>query len=242
MVIGVIAGSGFYQFPELGSQNIQTFESSYGEDVTFLNGKLDDVDVIFLPRHGFKHSLAPHLINYRANIDALSRLGVKKVISVNTVGGLSDNMSPGIFVIPDQIIDYTCGRGHTFFEVGEVEHVDFTFPFCPSLRKKIGLAFDADNCPVIMGATYGCTQGPRLETAAEIKRMQRDGCDVVGMTMMPEASLAREKNLDYASICLCVNWAAGISNSVIDVKEMMSITQNSIHKIREIIHRLVKLI
>jgi 5'-methylthioadenosine phosphorylase len=189
----------------------------YGEPSGALTfGRLAGVDVVFLARHGYGHTLAPHEINYRANIWALKELGVEAVISVATVGGIRADLGPGVLVVPHQIIDYTHSRKATFFEGSEspVIHADFTIPYTPALRVALLSAAAACGEPLIDGGVYACTQGPRLETAAEIERIARDGGDMVGMTGMPEAVLAREMGLAYATIGVVVNHAAGRGTSL----------------------------
>jgi 5'-methylthioadenosine phosphorylase len=170
---------------------------------------------VFLARHGYGHTIAPHEINYRANIWALKELRVDGVISVATVGGVREDYGPGTLVVPDQIIDYTHSRQGTFFSGagGAVVHVDFTQPYSARLRGLLLAASRRCGEPVFDGGVYACTQGPRLETAAEIERIARDGGDLVGMTGMPEAALAREAELEYAVLCVVVNHAAGRGRS-----------------------------
>ena len=165
----------------------------------------------FLARHGEDHTLAPHRVNYRANIWALRHLGARRLIGVNAVGGIRNDMGPRALVVPDQIIDYTNGRLTSFCDVegSKVEHIDFTEPYSANLRTALIAAATHAGVAVVADGCYGATQGPRLETKAEIERMRRDGCDLVGMTGMPEAALARELQLDYACLALVANWAAG---------------------------------
>ena len=188
---------------------------------------INDVELVFLNRHGRLHHLAPHQINYRANMFALKILEVTHVIALTAVGGISDNMPPMKWVVPDQIIDYTYGRMQTYNDgnESEVKHIDFSYPFDDLLRDKLITALDKESCSYETQATYGVTQGPRLETIAEIKRMQRDGCDIVGMTAMPEAALARELEIDYATLSLVVNWAAGKGVSSTQQAEVISMDE-----------------
>lgn len=180
-----------------------------------LHGRLGGAAVIVLPRHGEDHAVPPHRINYRANIRALSDAGVEGVVAIATVGGIRDDWGPGTLVVPDQIIDYTSDRPQTFFDGdnGAVRHIDFTWPFSAALRQRLLNAARASGVAMHDGGCYGCTNGPRLESAAEIARMKRDGCDVVGQTAMPEAALARELDLPYAAINIVVNHAAGQGDS-----------------------------
>ncbi len=188
---------------------------------------IKNVEVVFLNRHGHSHHLAPHQINYRANMFALKILEVTHIIAVTAVGGITENMPPMKWVVPDQIIDYTYGRMQTYNDgnESEVKHIDFSYPFDDFLRDKLITALDKKSCAYEKQATYGVTQGPRLETIAEIKRMQRDGCDIVGMTAMPEAALARELEMDYATLSLVVNWAAGKGGSPAQQAEVISMDE-----------------
>jgi 5'-methylthioinosine phosphorylase len=212
----IIGGSGLAKLSALEAPRRQVMRTPYGEPSGALTfGRIAGADVVFLARHGYGHTLAPHEINYRANMWALRELKVEGVLSVATVGGIRDDMGPGTLVVPDQIIDYSHSRKSTFFEGSEmpVIHVDFTEPYTPALRQRLLQAAAACGEAVIDGGVYACTQGPRLETAAEIERVARDGGDMVGMTGMPEAALAREAELAYATLGVVVNHAAGRGNS-----------------------------
>lgn len=170
-----------------------------------------DCNVLMLARHGEGHTLPPHKINYRANIVALKKLGADSIIALNTVGVLSDVSDSGQIAVPDQLLDYTWGREHTIYDGrrGVVEHIDFTEPFSADLRAGLLGAAAKAGVDCYDGGVYATTQGPRLETAAEVDRLERDGADYVGMTAMPEAAIAREVGLDYACIAMIVNRAAG---------------------------------
>ncbi len=193
------------------------------------SGTVRGRNVFFLNRHGSTH-IPPHEVNYRANIHALRELGADRVVAINAVGGIAADMRPGTLVIPDQLIDYTWGREHTFDEGGReaLQHIDFTDPYDRGLRRALLDAAGMVGVACCETATYGVTQGPRLETAAEIGRMKRDGCDVVGMTAMPEAALAREAGLAYASICMVVNPAAGIGELPITLDMMRGILRREV--------------
>jgi len=212
----IIGGSGLAKLSALSDVRRQVMRTPYGEPSGALTfGRFAGREVVFLARHGYGHTIAPHEINYRANIWALKELCVDGVIAVATVGGVRESYGPGTLVVPDQIIDYTHSRASTFFSgtEGPVVHADFTLPYSARLR---GVLLDASTrCgePVFDGGVYACTQGPRLETAAEIERIARDGGDLVGMTGMPEAALAREAELEYAVLCVVVNHAAGRGSS-----------------------------
>ena len=210
--LAIIGGTGLYKFSGLENVERRTLATPFGapsDDIVL--GTLAGKRVVFLARHGENHTLAPHRVNYRANVWALQHLGARRVIGVNAVGGIRDDMGPRVIAIPDQIIDYTHGRYDSFCDVegAKVEHVDFTEPYSVALRGELLAAARGAGIAIIDGGCYGATQGPRLETRAEITRMRRDGCDLVGMTGMPEAALARELNLDYACLALVANWAAG---------------------------------
>jgi 5'-methylthioinosine phosphorylase len=172
---------------------------------------LNDTEIVFLPRHGYAHTIPPHRVNYRANLWALKSIGIERVLAVTAVGGIGENMAPGKLAFPDQLIDYTYGREHTFFvdHLDYVTHIDFTNPYDEVLRRQLIAAAEKGGLMFIPSGTYGATQGPRLETAAEINRMEQDGCTMVGMTGMPETALARELELEYACCALVSNWAAG---------------------------------
>ena len=215
-MLGIIGGSGLAELDGLTNKRRQVVRTPYGEPScapTF--GQLGDNKVVFLARHGHGHTLAPHKINYRANIWALREVGVKQILAVATVGGIRSDCAPGALVVPDQLIDYTNGRVNTFFDSAStpVTHVDFTLPYDQTVRERILAAGKAAGVALIDGATYGCTQGPRLETAAEIARMERDGSDLVGMTGMPEAGLARELKIPYGVLGVVANFAAGLGDS-----------------------------
>jgi 5'-deoxy-5'-methylthioadenosine phosphorylase len=216
MKIGIIGGTGFTRMKQLEITHREVVNTPYGEaSAPLTHGRLGDLELLFLPRHGSGHNIPPHLINYRANIWAMKELGVEQVIGFATVGGITQ--PPQAIIIPDQLIDYSWGREQTFFdgEDGQVSHVDFSSPFCGELRQILTNAALGAGIDIVTEGVYGVTQGPRLETAAEIIRLQADGCDIVGMTALPEAALAREKGLCYATCALVVNWAAGKGDGVI---------------------------
>ncbi|MGD2119865.1 MAG: S-methyl-5'-thioinosine phosphorylase [Chromatiales bacterium] len=221
--IGIIGGSGLTQLHALKITHREVLHTPYGEPSgPYSTGSFDGLEIVFLPRHGAGHTIPPHKVNYRANIWGLKELGVKKVVGMAAVGGITEAMSPGAICIPDQIIDYTYGRKQTFFdeEQSAVTHIDFTEPYCENMRQELIAASQRCGIKVNTSCTYGATQGPRLESAAEIRRMQRDGCDIVGMTGMPETALAREAGLCYASCAVIVNWAAGKSDGPIKMEEI----------------------
>ncbi len=208
----VIGGTGLTALPGLEISRCEFVRTPFGEPSgELLHGTLEGRELTFLPRHGSQHSIPPHKINYRANIWALAHAGVRHVLAVAAVGGIAADLRPGDLLLPDQLIDYTWGRAQSFYEdeTAPVVHVDFSQPYCETLRTRILSAAAAAQVPLTSAGCYAVTQGPRLETAAEINRLERDGCHVVGMTGMPEAVLARELDLCYACVAVIVNAAAG---------------------------------
>ncbi len=219
-MLAILGGSGLTKLPGLSITHRQVIRTPYGEPSGALTfGDLDGHPVVFLARHGHGHTIPPHLVNYRANIWALHSQKVSHVVSVATVGGIHTELTPGRMAVPDQIIDYTHGRETTFANYGEkpVSHLDFTWPYCADMRQRCLQALKQAGEDFMDGGTYGCVQGPRLETRAEIDRMARDGADMVGMTGMPEAYLAREIGLCYAAVAVSANWAAGRGNSAAEI-------------------------
>ncbi|WP_440222775.1 S-methyl-5'-thioinosine phosphorylase [Dokdonella sp. MW10] len=214
--LAVIGGTGLYQFPGLTDVATQHVDTPFGAPSdAIVSGRLGERRIAFLARHGGSHTIAPHRVNYRANVWALHALGARRVVGVNAVGGIRDDMGPRVLAVPDQIIDYTHGRVSSFCDVdgAKVEHIDFSEPYSASLRAGLVAAAARAGIAVVDGGCYGATQGPRLETRAEIARMRRDGSDLVGMTGMPEAALARELGIDYACVALVANWAAGCGDT-----------------------------
>lgn len=223
MSIAIIGGSGVQRWALAGADETLEVSTPYApEPVRLRSGKWGGQDVVFLPRHGPGHTVPPHRINYRANIHALKTLDVTAVLAMATVGGISAAATPGSLMVPDQILDYTYDRAHTFFdgEDGHVAHVDMSEPYCEGLRRHLIAAGSEGGVSVIETGTYAATQGPRFETPAEIRRLERDGADVVGMTGMPEAALARELQLAYAALAVIVNPAAGKATDAIDMAQI----------------------
>jgi 5'-methylthioadenosine phosphorylase/5'-methylthioinosine phosphorylase len=221
--LAIMGGTGLSRLPQFESSRRQKVLTPYGEPSAALTfGKLNGHEVIFLARHGDNHTIPPHRINYRANVWALNEAGADQVLAVAAVGGIRADMAPGMIAVPSQIVDYTYGRPHTFFEdnLDHVTHIDFTHPYTPQMREHLLNAGRHAGLRLVDGGVYGCTQGPRLETPAEITRMERDGCDLVGMTGMPEAALAREIGLDYACCAVVANWAAGKTEREITMPEI----------------------
>ena len=243
--VAIIGGTGLTSLQGLEISSREIVQTPYGEPSGILvRGNYGGHEVLFLPRHGPGHTIPPHRVNYRANIWALKEVGVTNVIAVNAVGGIRLDMEPCSLVIPDQIIDYTWGRTNTYFEdsLNQVVHVDFTEPYCASLRLQLVDAAAQAGLEVLDGGTYGATQGPRLETTAEIDRLERDGCDIVGMTGMPEAVLARESGLCYASVALVVNRAAGRGDGEITMTEIEQNLKSGITDVRKLLEQVIPLI
>ncbi len=227
-MLAIIGGSGLGRLSALESTRQVAVSTPYGEpSAPLVFGRLNGRDIVFLARHGENHRLPPHAINYRANLWALHAQGVKNIVAIATVGGIGVDIAASTLALPDQIIDYTWGRASTYFdgENGEVKHIDFTQPYCEALRVKLLRAAQRAGEALHNGGTYAATQGPRLESAAEIKRLARDGADMVGMTGMPEATLARELDLGYATLAVVVNAAAGTgaSATAIDLPQAESL-------------------
>ena len=215
IALAVIGGTGVYRLAALEEVETRHFDTPWGAPSGPLRiGRLGAQRIAFLARHGEGHALPPHRVNYRANLHALKQAGATRVLALNTVGGITDACGPRVLACPDQLIDYTWGRESSFWDgEGEALHVDFGHPYSPAFRDRLLAAAKAAGVEVLDGGCYGATQGPRLETNAEIARMRRDGCDLVGMTGMPEAGLARELGLEYACLAIVANWAAGCGDA-----------------------------
>lgn len=244
-MLAIIGGSGFAQIPGLELERREVARTPYGEPASALSfGRLGGASVVLLARHGYGHTIPPHQINYRANIWALHACGVTRVIGIATVGGIRKDLAPGALMVPDQIIDYTHGRAATFFTVKDrgIHHIDFTWPYTPAMRLACLEAAKRAGEPIVDGGVYAATQGPRLETAAEVNRLERDGADVVGMTGMPETVLAREIGLEYAALCIVVNHAAGrgASGGGIPMEEIAPIMQQAAGKVRRILEEMAR--
>jgi 5'-methylthioinosine phosphorylase len=236
--IGVIGGSGLTKLSRLEITHREVKHTPYGEpSAPLTHGVYEGLEVVFLPRHGSGHTIPPHKVNYRANLWAMKEIGVAQVIGMAAVGGITPRMGPGRICVPDQLIDYTWGRGHTYVEgdLTNVTHVDFTEPYCEALRRVLIAAGRQAGVELVPEGTYAATQGPRLETAQEIRRLERDGCDLVGMTGMPEAALARELRLCYACCAVVVNWAAGKGSGPITMDEIEEHLASGMEKARRLL-------
>jgi len=243
-MLAVIGGSGLSQLANLEIRQRKVARTPFGEPSGPLAvGTLRDRELVFLARHGYGHTIAPHQVNYRANLWALREMGVERVVSVASVGGIRSDLKPGVLLVPDQILDYTWGRAATFYEGADtpVTHIDFTEPYSADERRRILAAAVGCGEAIVDGGVYATTQGPRLETAAEITRLERDGADVVGMTGMPEAALARELDLAYAAIGVVANYAAGRGDSLrmVSLEQIGVVLEQAMGRVRRIIEQLI---
>ena len=240
-MLAIIGGSGLTQLGNLEISHRQIARTPYGEPSGALTfGNIGGQEVVFLARHGYGHTIPPHLVNYRANIHALVEVArATRIVSVASVGGIRADLAPGMLVVPHQIIDYTWGREMTFHDRIDqaVVHIDFTHPYDAALRAQLLAAAKASGEPIIDGAVYAATQGPRLETAAEVERLARDGADMVGMTGMPESALARELACPYAALTVIANWAAGRGDSqaMIHFSGIEAILHDAMGRVRKLL-------
>jgi 5'-methylthioinosine phosphorylase len=234
--LGLIGGTGLDHWGTAARSH--QLAGSYGQPSAELTEYgVGDLQVFFLPRHGARHEIPPHAVNYRANIDAFRQLAVEGIIAVNAVGGISKGNQPGTLTVPDQLIDYTWGRGHTFSMTAndELAHIEFAKPFDGRLRSALIRSSALAHVELTDGGCIGVTPGPRLETAAEVKRLKQDGCDLVGMTSMPEAALAREAGLDYASLCINANWAAGLEKEPVTMEAIEATLRDAMVEVRKLL-------
>ena len=241
-VYAIIGGTGLTQLEGLTIRQSLPMNTPYGAPSGEIQvGDYAGREVMFLARHGHPHRFPPHKVNYRANIWALKQAGAEAILAVNAVGGIHPDMGTGHFCVPHDLVDYTSGRDHTFFadDLEHVTHIDFSYPYSEPLRARLSAALSAEGYPFSDSGVYACTQGPRLETVAEIVRLERDGCDIVGMTGMPEAALARELELDYACLALVVNPAAGKSSAVITMAEIEQALHDGIGKVKATLARVL---
>jgi len=242
-MVGIIGGSGLYDIEGVVTKETRKISTPFGDPSGYyVIGELSGVDVAFLARHGTGHQIPPHRINYRANIWGFKLLGAERVLSVGATGGLRQAMSPGMIVIPDQIIDMTRRREVTFYNGEEVVHVDFTEPYCPEVRDSLLKAGDRAGIDLRRSGTYVCTEGPRLETKAEIEFFSRINGDVVGMTFMPEASLAREAELCYGGIAVVTNFAAGIKERGLTATEVIEVMNEAMTGLRRLLREALSLL
>jgi 5'-methylthioadenosine phosphorylase len=245
-VLGIIGGSGLRELETMSVKRRAAVRTPYGRPSgALVFGTLGGRNVVFLPRHGPGHTIPPHEVNYCANIWALHARGVTDVVAVAAVGGIRADLGPGALAVPDQIIDYTHGRRATFVKRGAhpVTHIDFTRPYCEAMRQRLLRAAREAGEAMAADATYGATQGPRLETAAEISRLERDGAHIVGMTGMPETALAREIGLCYAALAVVVNHAAGrgAAEREIRLEDFGPVLERAMRRVRAILEQLVRL-
>ena len=240
-MLAIIGGTGVYDPSMLSDIKDIDVRTVYG-DVEVKVGKFKDKEVVFMNRHGKGHSIPPHLVNYRANIAGLKKLGVKNILATAAVGSLNPDMKPGEFVLVDQFLDFTKNRKHTFFEGGKngVVHVDVTEPYCKRLRSVIAKCANEMNLPIHEGGVYVTTEGPRYETPAEIRMFRQLGGDLVGMTGVPEVVLAREAGMCYASICMVTNQAAGISPTPLTHQEVLDVMAQNSKKMRELLMKVIE--
>ncbi len=241
VTFAVIGGTGLDKLPGLKITERKPIKTPYGEPSGPLSiGEMEGRQLAFLARHGDDHRIPPHKVNYRANLWALREIGVKRVMAVAAVGGITPEMRPARLVFPDQVIDYTWGREHTYADGSgdHVQHVDFSHPYTPSLREQFIAAARQLKLDAVESGVYGATQGPRLESIAEVRRMAQDGCDLVGMTGMPEASLARELDLDYACCAVVVNWAAGLGSGDIHA-EIEACIEQGMSGLKKLLDKLI---
>jgi len=237
--LGLIGGTGLDHWGK--AVGLHPVSTAYGEPSADLaEYRVGDVQLFFLPRHGEQHQIPPHAVNYQANIDAFRQLQVEGIMTVNAVGGITDSYGPGVLAVPDQLIDYTWGRAHTFSMTANdsLLHADFTDPFEGNVRSGLLKAAKKAGAGVIDTGCIGVTQGPRLETAAEVRRLMRDGCDMVGMTSMPEAALAREAGLDYACLCISANWAAGLNEEPLTMEAIEATLADAMVMVRKLLDTL----
>ncbi len=245
-MLAIIGGTGLTKLENLNIKRREIVRTTYGDpSQPLVFGEIAGKEVIFLARHGSGHTIPPHAVNYRANIAALHKVGVTEIAAIATVGGIHSDLSAGVIAIPNQIIDYTHGRKNTYHDGIEmpVKHIDFTQPYCETLRQKWIQAAALAEINIVKEGVYATAQGPRLETAAEINRFELDGATMVGMTGMPEAALARELEISYAAICPVANYAAGRGNSAqsISYEDLINTLSTTMVSVHNVIEKLVTL-
>jgi len=243
--LAIIGGTGLTSLKNLEIINREVVHTPYGEpSAPLTHGSIGGKEVLFLARHGYGHTIPPHKVNYRANIWALKEAGADHIIAVNAVGGIRADMTPGRIVIPHQVIDYTWNRINTYFEEGltHVTHIDFTDPYCPSLRKMLLDGARVIGLNAVEEGVYATTQGPRLETSAEIDKLERDGCDLVGMTGLPEAALARELEICYACCAVVANMGAGRGEGAITMEDIEQNLNEGMDRVRALLEQVAPLV
>lgn len=245
-MLGIMAGSGLQRLTHLTNVRREIVRTPFGEASCALTiGQMGDVEVVFVNRHGYGHTLAPHQINYRANVWALQKIGVSTVCAIGSTGSLQANITPGELVLPHDAIDYTSGRHGTYYEGPDhpIVYTDVAQPFSDQVRQSLIQAAEKVGEALLTEAVYACTSGPRLETRAEVRRMVNDGADVVGMTLMPEAVLARELGLPYAALTVCTNYAAGVGHSgVHDLQQWRTLREQSLMRVENILLEWVRIL
>ena len=240
--IAIIGGSGVYALGLVKNPETTTIDTPYGKSPEIILGELENRAVAFLPRHGKGHTVPPHLVNYRANLWALRELGVTRVLATTAVGSLNPRMRPGELVLLDQFIDFTKCRPTTFYEGGEsgVVHIDVTNPYCSELRNVLITTARRLKLKLRPRGIYGCAEGPRFETAAEIRAMRRLGCDLIGMTNVPECVLARELAICYAAVAVVTNFAAGISKTKLTHTEVLELMSANIERVKKLMFAAIR--
>ncbi|ADD67275.1 purine or other phosphorylase family 1 [Denitrovibrio acetiphilus DSM 12809] len=237
--LGIIGGSGLYDIEGFEYVEEIIMQTEYGDPSdTYRVFSYKDMRFYFLNRHGRSHSVPPHKVNYRANIDGFSRLGIENIVSITATGGINSSYKPGDIIIPDDGIDMTSGRIQTFYESKQIHHIDFTEPFCPRLRGILENSAESADVDAAVNGTYVCTNGPRMETKGEIKAFDRWGADLVGMTLFPECSLARERELCYANLSVITNYAAGTSSTKLTADEVVEEMGKATEKLKGIVSML----
>ncbi len=241
MKAAIIGGSGVYDSKVFKEEKVLKLSTPYGKANEIIKGSFSGNEVYFLARHGRRHEFPPHRVNYRANIYALKELGVERIIAVNSVGAVNPEFSPGSFVVPHDILDFTKRRASTFYD-NKAVHIDMTEPYCPEIRKALIEAGREVKGRIFEKGVYAIMEGPRFETPAEIRMLSALGADLVGMTGMPEAALARELEICYSAICISTNLAAGIKGEKLTATEVIDVVKKAEEELKEIIQKALTLI
>jgi 5'-methylthioinosine phosphorylase len=241
--LALVGGTGLNRLRD--NQDSIAVETPYGKPSAAIQViETEPVRLLFLARHGNPHRFPPHRVNYRANMWALREAGADHVLAVSAVGGVCEPYGPGTLAAPDQLIDYTWGREHTYSDSEDVDlvHVDFTRPYDGPLRRMLLQAADQAGVSVRDGGCIGVFQGPRLESAAEIERARRDGCHLAGMTSLPETALARELGLDYAGLAVVSNWGAGVTPGLLSEDDIAETLREPMERVRQVVHALAQIL